>query len=227
MKKKLPIFLLFFLILYYKPLLAQINLGTSGSYVQNFDAIGTGLPTGFTVRTGATNSAIGTTATLTTAATAWSNTSGAFKNLASADALTSTATTTDQAGAADRSLGLRQTGTLGDPGGAFVVQLANTNMRTGFKLSFKLQSLDATSPRSAAWAVDYGFGAAPTAFTPAAATGTLTTGGSAFTNNTVTVNFNSALDNQNQNVWIRIITLNATTGSGNRPTSAIDDFNLT
>ncbi len=227
MKKKLQILLLFPLIFYYKPLLAQINLGTSGSYVQNFDAIGTGLPTGFTVRTGATNSAIGTTATLTTAATAWSNTSGAFKNLASADALTSTASTTDQAGAADRSLGLRQTGTLGDPGGAFVVQLANTNMRTGFKLSFKLQSLDAASPRSAAWAVDYGFGAAPTAFTPAAATGILTTGGSAFTNNTVTVNFNSSLDNQNQNVWIRIVTLNATTGSGNRPTSAIDDFNLT
>lgn len=100
-------------------------------------------------------------------------------------------------------------------------------MRTSFELSFKLQSLDAASPRKATWAVDYGFGAAPTAFTSAQTTGTFITGGSAFSNNTVTVNFNSALDNQKQNVWIRIVTLNATTESGNRSTSAIDDFNLT
>jgi len=185
------------------------------------------LPAGFTIRTGATAAALGTAATLTTAPTAWSNTTGAFKNVASATNLTATASASDQSGAANRALGLRQTGTVGDPGGAFVVQLANTNMRTGFKLSFKLQSLDASSPRTAVWAVDYGFGAAPTSFTQATATGTLTTGGSAFSNNTVTVNFNSALDNQSQNVWVRIVDLNATTGSGNRPTSAIDDFSLT
>jgi hypothetical protein len=194
--------------------------------VQDFDGIRNGLPTGFTVRTGATATTLGAAATLTSTATVWNNTTGAFKNYASADGLTSAASTTDQSGSTDRSLGLRQTGSLGDPGGAFVMQLANTNMRTGFSLSFKLQSLDASSPRTTTWAVDYGFGAAPTAFSTATATGTLTTGGSAFTNNTVTVNFNSALDNQNRNIWIRIVTLNTTTGSVNRPTSAIDDFTL-
>ncbi len=225
MKKNLPVFLLFYFILLGRPLFAQITLGTT-PYTQNFDGIAAGLPAGFTVRTGAAATALGTTNTLTTTATVWNNTTGAFKNFASADGLTSTATTAAQAASTDRSLGLRQTGTLGDPNGAFVVQLANTNARTGFSLNFKLQSLDASSPRTANWAVDYGFGAAPTSFTQATASGTLTTGNSTFTNNTISVNFNSALDNQNQNVWIRIVTLNPTTGAGNRPTSAIDDFSL-
>ncbi len=225
MKKNLPVLFLFCFILICKPLFAQVNLGTS-PYVQNFDGIAAVLPAGFTVRTGATPTSLGTTAALTTAATVWNNTTGAFKNYASSDGLTSSASATAQSASTDRSLGLRQTGTFGDPGGAFVVQLTNTSNRTGFGLSFKLQSLDSSSPRTATWRVDYGFGATPTSFTTATAVGTLTTGGSTFTNNTVTVNFNSALDNQNQNVWIRIVTLNTTTGSGNRPTSAIDDFSL-
>lgn len=225
MEKKIPFFLLFYFILLCEPLLAQLTLETS-PYIQNFNGLAGGLPVGFTVRTGASISTLGTTASLTTAATAWSNTTGAFKNLASANGLTSAVTTANQATATDRSLGLRQTGSLGDPGGAFVVQLANTIRRTGFSLSFKLQSLDASSPRRVSWFVDYGFGASPTSYTKATAAGTLTTGGSTFSNNTVTVDFNSALDNQNQNVWIRIVALNASTGSGNRPTSAIDDFSL-
>ncbi len=235
MKKFLPVFLLFYMALLGKPLFAQISLGTS-SYTQNFDAIATGLPTGFTTRTGATPTVLGTTATLTTAATTWNSTSGGFKNVASADGLTGSATAASQNASADRALALRQTGTAGtggDPGGAFVVQLENTSNRTGFSLSFKLQSLDATpvttvplNPRIVTWAVDYGFGSAPTAFTQATVAGTLTTQSGTFSNNTISVNFNSALDNQNQNVWIRIVALNASTGSGNRPTSAIDDFTL-
>ncbi|RYY22332.1 MAG: hypothetical protein EOP41_07295, partial [Sphingobacteriaceae bacterium] len=232
MKKILPVLLLlFYFILSFKTLFAQINLGTT-KYTQDFDGTNgavSALPEGFTVRTGATATILGTTATFTTAKTAWNNTTGGFKNVASADGLTSTAVAAAQTASTDRSLGLRQTGTAGtggDPGGAFVVQLANTNARTGFSLSFKLQSLDASSPRTAIWTVDYGFGAAPTDFIQATAAGTLTTGGSVFSNNTINVNFNSALDNQNQNVWIRIVTLNGTTSTGNRPTSAIDDFTL-
>ncbi|WP_419800600.1 gliding motility-associated C-terminal domain-containing protein [Mucilaginibacter sp.] len=227
MKKNLPALVFFLLILTCRSLSAQIVLGTSGSYFQNFDGLASGLPEGFTVRFGATASSLGTPATLTTAATNWSNTSGAFKNLASADGLGSTASTVNQSNATNRALGLRQTGTLGDPGGAFVAQILNTTGRTGFKLSFKLQSLDAASPRVATWAVEYGFGTNPTTFSAGTTTGTLTTGGGNFSNNTVTVNFNSALDNQNQNVWIRIVTLKTTDFSGNRPTSAIDDFSLT
>ena len=54
-----------------------------------------------------------------------------------------------------------------------------------------------------------------------------TTGGNTFSNTPVTVNFGSALDNQAGPVWIRVVTLNNSTGASNRPTSGIDDFNLT
>ncbi|RYY07703.1 MAG: hypothetical protein EOO36_24410, partial [Cytophagaceae bacterium] len=136
---------------------APATLATS-PYLETFDALANGLPTGFRVYTGATASSLGTAATLTTAPTAWNNTTGAFKNFASAD-IGSTGT---QASATDRALGVRQTGTLGDPGASFVFQVANTTGRTDFALTFSLQSLDAASPRTAIWTVDYGLGTAPT-----------------------------------------------------------------
>ncbi|UKT65818.1 gliding motility-associated C-terminal domain-containing protein [Pedobacter mucosus] len=221
MKKILLLSLLFLIT---SRLLAQVTL-TSSPYIENFDGVGVGLPTGFTVRTTASASALGTTLAFTNAATAWNNATGAFKNFASATA-GATATTAQQTSATDRALGLRQTAALGEGNGAFVFQVANTTGKTGFKLSFNLQSLDASSPRIATWRVDYGIGAAPTTFTAANATGTLTTGGSSFTNNTINVDFGTALDNNSNTIWIRIVTLNATTGAGNRPSTAIDNFNL-
>ncbi|WP_316783529.1 lamin tail domain-containing protein [Pedobacter frigiditerrae] len=206
-------------------LFAQVTLTTS-PYKEEFSGLGTALPNGFTVRTGASSSNLGTAAILTTAATAWNNTTGAFKNFASATA-GSAATTATQAAATDRALGLRQTGSIGDPNGAFVFQLANTTLKSALKLSFDLQSLDVSSPRVVTWSVDYGFGATPTTFTTATATGTLTTGGSLFTNNTINVDFGTALDNNAGPVWIRIVALSTSTGSGNRPTTGIDNFNLT
>ena len=221
MKKLLLLSLLFLIV---GKLFAQVTLTTS-PYLENFDGIGTALPSGFSVRLSATATALGTPAAFTTAATAWNNVTGAFKNLASATA-GSAATTTVQSSATDRALGLRQTNGVGDPNAAFVFQLANTTGKTGLKLSFNLQSLDAGSPRQATWRVDYGFGAAPTTFTAATTAGTLTTGNSSFTNNTVNVDFGTALDNNANTVWIRIITINATTGAGNRPSTGIDNFNL-
>ena len=200
---------------------AQATLGAS-PYLETFDGLGTALPTGFRIYTGATAGSLGTAATLTTAATAWNNTAGAFKNFASAN-IGGAATAAAQTAATDRALGVRQTGTLGDPGASFVFQVANTSGRTDFALTFKLQSLDAASPRTATWTVDYGLGAAPTSFT---ALGSGTTGGSSFGNNTVTVSFGTALDDNSGPVTIRISTLAATLGSGNRPSSAIDDFQL-
>jgi|GEM_PF-477300 len=205
---------------------AQITLGPS-PYNQDFNSIASGLPTGITVRAGATATALGTPQAYSGAAVAWNNTTGAVKNFASATGLTSTSTSTDQNSSTNRSLGIRQTGSLGDPGGAFVLQLANTSALANFQLVFKLQSLDASSPRLTTWRVDYGFGATPTTFTAAAASGTLTTGGSAFTNNSIFVDFGSSLNNNPNNVWIRIVTLTASTGSGNRASSAIDDISLT
>ena len=219
----MPLLLVYFA---FSSSLAQITLGPS-PYSQDFNSIGSGLPLGITVRATSSATALGTVQAYSTSAVAWNNTTGAVKNFASGSDLPSNATSAQQSGSANRSLGIRQTGSLGDPGAAFVLQLANTSGLNTFKLSFKLQSLDATSPRITTWRVDYGFGPAPTLFTAATATGTLTTGGSVFTNNTISVDFGASLDNQPDNVWIRIVTITASTGSGNRASSAIDDLSLT
>ncbi len=204
----------------------QVTL-TGTSYSENFNGILSGLPAGFTVRTGANATSLGTAQALTTAATAWNNTSGAFKNFASATGLISTSTSAEQAASTDRALGVRQSGTVGDPGGAFTFQIANTVGLTDFQLSFKLQSLDVASPRNTVWLVQYGIGTSPSTFTTIATSPvSLATGNLTFTNTAVFVNFGAALDNQSQNVWIRIVTTAASTGSGNRASSAIDDFSL-
>jgi hypothetical protein len=225
--KLFRLLLLLSLILASKKNFSQVTLSGT-SYSENFNGIGSGLPTGFTVRTGATATSLGTTQALTVAATAWNNTSGAFKNFASANGLASSATTADQSASTDRSLGIRQTGTFGDPGAAFTFQIVNTAGLTSFQLSFKLQSLDITSPRTTTWLVQYGLGSSPSSFTTVTTVpSTITTGTLSFTNNNVFVDFGTALDNQSQNVWIRVVTLSASTGSGNRASSAIDDFSLT
>jgi hypothetical protein len=225
-----------------------VTLGTS-PYVENFDGLASGLPAGFGVYVGATATNIGVvptaaqliltpSAAVTTAtpplpaatSTAWTATAPGFKNFASNTALSSTTTADAQAAATDRALGVRQAGSFGDGtsgntpvGPAFVFQIANTTGKTDFALSFKLESLDAASPRTTIWRVDYGVGATPTAFTQV---GTTATTGPVFSNNTLTASFGGALDNLAGPVWIRIVAPTVTTGSGNRPTSAIDDFSL-
>lgn len=207
---------------------AQVTLSGT-SYTELFDNIGSGLPAGWTVRTPATASSLGTAQALTVAATAWNNTTGAFKNFASADGLTGAATAAQQSASTDRALGVRQTGAFGDPGAAFTLQLANTAGFSNFTLTFDLQSLDqsAAVTRTATWLVQYGIGASPSSFTTVATVPpTLQTGNVTFSNTNVSVNFGSALDNQAGDVWIRIVTLAATTGSNNRPSTGIDDFVL-
>jgi endonuclease/exonuclease/phosphatase family metal-dependent hydrolase/uncharacterized protein YdeI (BOF family) len=193
-------------------------------YLENFDNIGTALPTGWGTKTGATsNTVLGTDAALTTAPTLWNITSGRFNNYASAEIGASG----DQNAATNRALGIRQTGTVGDPGAAFVVKLANTTGFSGFNLSFKLQSLDATSTRTTLWLLEYGIGETPTSFTALTTSPiALPTGNSSFSNQLVTALIGSALDNISSPVWIRIRTNGASTGTGNRPSSAIDDFTL-
>ena len=94
-------------------------------------------------------------------------------------------------------------------------------------MDFQLQSLDNTSTRTTTWSVDYALGDNPTTFTPVTATGTLTTGGSTFSNNAVSVTFPAAVNNQSQKVWVRIIAKSATTGSSNRASTGVDDVKFT
>lgn len=208
----------------------QISLTTS-PLTFSFDNLGTaGLPTGVYVKENASNSYIGNEGFVYQAnfnnGTAWNQTSAGFKNFASATGLTSTASTTVQAAATNRALGYRQTGTFGDPGAAFAFLLANTTGKTNLQLEFKLQSLDApaTLNRTTTWQVDYATGLNPAFFsTVATSPATITTTNGIFLNNTVTVNFGSLLNNINQPVWIRIVTLTGTSGGGNRPSTGVDD----
>ena len=207
----------------------QISLATS-PLTFNFDNLGTaGLPTGVYVKESASNSYIGNEGFVYQAnfnnGTPWNQTSAGFKNFASATGLTSTASTTVQAAATNRALGYRQTGTFGDPGAAFAFLLANTTGKTNLQLEFKLQSLDAvTAGRTTTWRVDYATGLNPAVFsTVTTSPSPITTTNGTFLNNTVTVNFGNLLNNINQPVWIRIVTLTNTTGGGNRPSTGVDD----
>ncbi len=224
MRKCLRIFFAIVMACLPATIFAQVTL-TGSSYSENFAGIGTNLPNGFSIYTGATASALGTVGTFATAHTNWTATGGKFANFASGN-IGSSATTTQQAAATDRALGIRQTGTFGDPGAAFVFQIANTTNMTGFNLDFKLQSLDGGSARGTLWRVEYGFGATPSSFTAATVTGTLTTGNGLFSNNAIHADFGTGLNNQSGVVTIRIVTLDASSGSGSRASTAIDDFVL-
>lgn len=205
---------------------SQVTLSGTG-YSQNFDNVGSGLPAGFSVYTGATSSVLGTPQTFIATATNWTTATGQFRNSASYDGLISTSNTAAQAASTDRVIGLRQSAAFADANAAFAMQLANTTGFTGFTMIFKLQSLDVASPRVTTWLVDYGIGASPSAFTTVSTIpAVITTGGSSFASTNVTVDFGTALNNISQPVWIRIVTLTGTTGSGNRPTTGIDDLSL-
>lgn len=210
----------------------------ANAFSTTFDSLASGLPTNFTVRTGATAAVLGTTATPTLTAVAWTNTAGAFKNVASATGLTSTASATDQNSSTNRAIGLRQSGAVGDPGGAFVVRLGPTTGHTSIKVSFRLQSLDTTATggnavgRVTPWVVDGGVSTGTNFTSRSTPTPTVSNGGTmstsvAFKNDIVTVDFGSALDNLSGDVYVRILSTVASTGTGNRPTSAIDDLTVT
>ncbi|NVN95544.1 MAG: chitobiase/beta-hexosaminidase C-terminal domain-containing protein [Bacteroidetes bacterium] len=206
---------------------AQITLSGS-SYTQDFDGVGTGYPTGWMIKLHSTATSLGTDTVLTTTKTKWNLTNKGAYNYASADGLTATSDSAAQMSSTDRALGFRQTSTVGDPGVAFTMQIANTTNMNSFNLAFKLQSLDKTSPRKVTWLLQYATGAAPAVFTTVTTNpATIVTGDTAFTNTNVTANFGALLDNQAGPVWIRIVALTVSSAGGNRPTSAIDDVNLT
>jgi hypothetical protein len=201
------------------------------SYSQNFDGVAEGLPDGWTVRTGATASQVGSVAPFSVAHKNWDNTAGSFANYASTTnnegvAFVGTETTSIQTNALNRCAGVRQTGTLGDPGAAFVLRIDNTIGFGEFQIVCDFQNLSVQG-RTTVWTIDYGIGNDPTAFT---AIGTYTnygTNSGVFGTTTKTLSFGSALNNQAENVWIRVAALSGSTGSGSRSTFGIDNFDLT
>lgn len=208
---------------------------TTSPYTQNFNGIAAGIPQGFSVKIGSSGTSIGSgdmpiynagSGGLANG-TLWNQTSAGVKNFASATGLTATSDATAQNGSTDRALGIRQTSATGyDPGSAYVMLLDNTIGKTNLQLSFLLQSLDNTIGRTTTWTVEYGIGDNPASFTAVTTAPVTLTTGPIFASTPVTVNFGSALNNQGQKVWIRIVTLAATTGSGSRASTALDNVNL-
>ncbi|MBM3922441.1 MAG: hypothetical protein FJ340_04455 [Sphingomonadales bacterium] len=208
---------------------------TTSPYTQNFDGLANGLPQGIYVKIGATASSTGSgnmpvyPSTGWATPTAWNQTSAGAKNFASATGLTSSSDATAQSASTNRALGIRQTSATGyDPGASFLFELTNTTGKSNFQMSFLFQSLDATpGGRTATWVVEYGIGDNPSTFTAIATSPTpLTSNVGTFSSTPVTVNFGTALNNSAQKVWIRIVSLTATTGSNNRPSTAIDNVQL-
>ncbi len=199
----------------------QLN---SAPLVIDFDNVeNNGLPDGVFVKLSSKASALGNDGSFVKVKSSWSNTAAGFKNFASATDMIATSDGATQNKSTNRALGVRQTGTTGyDPGAAFVFLINNTSGKSNLTMEFLLQSLDNSIGRSTAWKVDYAIGD-PTMFTNVAASPESLTTGPVFSNTHVKVAFGSALDNQNKKIWIRIVTLNATTGTGSRPSTAIDD----
>ncbi len=215
-----------------------INL-TGTSYVQDFNTLANGLPAGWAVYSGASATTAGndvSSTKFTATPVKWNSTMGGFRNSASMNGVTLanyTADSASQAAITDRALAVRQVGATStsfpgsDSGAAFVFKFMPAAGSSNFKLDFKLQSADTASGRTTTWAIQYGTGT-PMTFTSApTVTGTVTTGGKAIGSNMINVDFGNALDNMNQEMWIRIVALTVTTGGGNRATTQIDDFNLT
>jgi hypothetical protein len=119
---------------------------------------------------------------------------------------------------------MRPTGSFGDPGASFTLQIADTIGKTNFALSLSIQMLSVQA-RTNIWSVQYALGSSPTNFI------TLTnyTDTSVFGATPISIPSSalSAIADQSQNVWFRVATLSASTGSGSRDTIGIDDFSLT
>lgn len=205
---------------------AAVVLNGLTSYTESFDSIATTAPAGWSLYTGANATGFGSEAAIPTTSTDWSNSSGAFKNFASAKAagLVSTSSSAEQLAATDRALGIRQTGAFGDPGAAFAFNFNSTGV-TVSSLSFDLMMLTTptANPRSTTWSIQYAIGAEPTSFT------TLATWSDPGVFGSTLESFSGALlapMSDQSNVWIRIVALTASSGSGSRDSMAIDNFSL-
>lgn len=200
---------------------AMILAGTSHSI--DFNSIGSGIPSGVTVRTGATSSALGDVGIFSTSTSSWGTASGNFRNVASSDGTTlgSDAGSTDQSNFANRAIGLRQTGDFGDPGAALTFQIQDTLGFENFTWKIDVGVLDIET-RTTPLSFQVAMGDTPTTFTTL---GVLSPENFGLT--TQTFNLSSGVENSAQTLWLRVAALSATTGSGSRDTIGFDNFVLT
>ncbi len=196
---------------------AQVSLSGT-SYFQDFNDIGSGAPEGWSFLEGASSGETGVSVDLKTSPTTWSSTSSGFKNYASANGLSIDSSSSDQGDSLDRAVGVRSTGSFGDPGAAFMFSVADTLGFSDFGLSFDAQILDEEG-RSTEWTVGYRIGdsefVSMDSFTL-----------SDFGTQNYSYSFGNSLDNLGDSLDFRIASLSDSIGSGSRDTFAIDNFEV-
>jgi hypothetical protein len=196
------------------------------NHTQDFNSLGNGLPPGWSVRTNATATSLGTAAAFNPNAITWGTQAGQFGNCAGTVANAGTnfngdETTTVQGNCTNRSLAIRQTAAFGDPGAAFVFQIANTIGLSNFTFSVDLNMLKVNA-NSNVWTVDYAVGNSPSAFT---SLGTYTDPG-VFGSTRRSFALGADADNQTASIWIRIGALTASANTSTRDTFGLDNFSL-
>jgi hypothetical protein len=201
----------------------QVTLSGT-NYTQNFNAISNGLPLGWSVRTNATATSLGTAAPFNATNVSWGTATGQFANGAgttnnSSVAAAGNESSTQQSAFTNRCPCIRQTASFGDPGAAFVFQIANTIGFNNLTFSLDLNLLH-TNNNSTKWTIDYAVGNVPVVFTPL---GTNSDPGVFGTTNR-SFALGTDADNQTNNVWIRVVALSAAIGGGSRETFGIDNF---
>lgn len=210
------------------PTIARNTLGTSRivlsgtTYSENFNNVSTGLPLGMRLHTGSTESSLGTQVTYDPTAQSWSLTAGGFKNMASAIGLNNDSETGQQASSTNRVIGVRQSGTFGDPGAAFVFVLEDTDGVQNIEFDIDLMVLSVQS-RQTEWTVDYRVGEAGDFNTIGSAYLSPTTGGDWGTT-PFSAQLGADADNQAEPVYIRVVALTDTSETG--PGGARDSFGV-
>jgi hypothetical protein len=198
---------------------------SSTNYTQDFNGIGTGLPAGWTVRTAATASSVGTSNNFNTTSAAWkAATAGAFFSFASVTnndgtMFISTEAQGVQDAATNRVPGIRMANAV-NPGVAFVLRVQDTLGCTNFSLDADILTLN-TNSRTYSWTIDCAVGAAPSSFT---ALGVFTET-NVFGSSHVAYSLPSFANNQPNNLWIRVALLTGG-GSGSHDTFGIDNVIL-
>jgi len=206
------------------------QVAITGNYSQDFNSLGNGLPAGWGLYTNVSSTSLGSSTNFVNtnpavALNTWSNTTGAFKNLASATGLTQVSTVAEQQASLDRALGLRPSAAFGDTNINFLS--INFYFSTvGYEVT--ALSLDAmvlaTEGRDKIWDIQYGLGASPTEWLTL---GSLTSGSVWGTTaySFSSLDFGTSLNNQSD-VWFRFASTTLSTGAGSRPTVAIDNFEI-
>lgn len=195
---------------------------TGTSYTQDFDGVSAGLPFGWSVYTGASLSAVGNPVAFNVNPVDWGSFTGSFRNSASATGLLGADVLATQSASTNRAIGIRQTGSFGDPGASINVAL-NTLGKNIKGLSFKAQILSSQA-RSTTWSVQVGLGAAPTSWETLAV---FNDPGQFGSTDFVFTEADLAKMTHQPFVWLRIVALSNSIGGGNRDTFGIDDFSLT